>query len=232
MSKEWRLQSTTNRQGSGDGELRWPEGYRVEPARDDEGFLIVLDSKGRPATMLADGEYTPAQYLSAREEEIQCRCRDAYEERLRFGIAREQARKDLPLSTYTEAYWKIDGHNLLHFLELRMDLHAQVELWTYADSIARLIQPIIPLTWEAFQDYRLGAILLSLPEIGEIRRLFHPEQSTQQKELSSRERGELNVKLDSLGILDRQNVSAMWVKAAKYTADLHVIPDLLIFWFR
>ena len=70
-------------------------------------------------------ESTHPPSISRREEEIQCRCRDAYEERLRFGIAREQARKDLPLSTYSEAYWKIDGHNLLHFLELRMDLHAQ-----------------------------------------------------------------------------------------------------------
>ena len=62
--------------------------------------------------------------LSEEEAALQRRARDVYEARIAAGVAREQARKDLPLSTYTEAYWKIDLHNLLHFLDLRMDLHA------------------------------------------------------------------------------------------------------------
>ena len=65
--------------------------------------------------------------LSSKEEELHKCSRDVYNERLNCGVAREQARKDLPLSTYTEAYWKIDLHNLLHFLSLRMDRHAQYE---------------------------------------------------------------------------------------------------------
>ena len=73
--------------------------------------------------------------LSRMEAELQAMSRRLYEERLRAGVAREQARKDLPLSTYTEAYWKINLHNLLHFLELRMDEHAQLEIRSYANVI-------------------------------------------------------------------------------------------------
>ena len=73
--------------------------------------------------------------LSEEEEAVQRRAREVYERRIAAGVAREQARKDLPLSTYTEAYWKIDLHNLLHFLDLRMDLHAQQEIRAYANVI-------------------------------------------------------------------------------------------------
>ena len=85
-----------------------------------------------------------------------------YQQRLELGVAREQARKDLPLSTYTEAYWKIDLHNLLHFLELRMDVRAQWEIRQYAATIGReIVQPLFPLVWEAFVDYRQEALHLS-----------------------------------------------------------------------
>lgn len=100
--------------------------------------------------------------LSGRETEIHAACREVYDERIKAGVARELARKDLPLSTYTEAYWKIDLHNLLHFLELRMEKHAQFEIRQYANAIGReIISKWVPLTWEAFQDYRLNAITLS-----------------------------------------------------------------------
>ena len=77
-------------------------------------------------------------------------------------MAREQARKDLPLSTYTEAYWKIDLHNLLHFLELRMDEHAQQEIRAYATVIGeQIVARWVPMAWEAFLDYRRHAVQLS-----------------------------------------------------------------------
>ena len=139
-------------------------------------------------------------YLSLREREFHIAAKELYHERLRYGVAREQARKDLPLSTYTEAYWKIDGHNLLHFLRLRMDSHAQLEIRTYANAIAKLIQGIIPLTWEAFEDYRLNSITLSQPEQHEIRRLLRPEEPINQKPLGTRESKELTGKLIRLGI--------------------------------
>jgi thymidylate synthase (FAD) len=100
--------------------------------------------------------------FSRREEELHAHARAVYEERLAAGLAREQARKDLPLATYTEAYWKVDLHNLLHFLALRMDEHAQLEIRTYADLIGReIVARWVPLAWEAFLDYRRGAVSLS-----------------------------------------------------------------------
>ena len=100
--------------------------------------------------------------LSAAERELQQHARQVYERRLELGVAREQARKDLPLSTYTEACWKIDLHNLLHFLQLRMDPHAQWEIRQYAETIGReIVRPLFPLVWEAFADYRLEAVQLT-----------------------------------------------------------------------
>jgi thymidylate synthase (FAD) len=100
--------------------------------------------------------------LSAEEAEVQRHARQVYERRLERGVAREQARKDLPLSTYTEAYWKVDLHNLLHFLHLRMDPHAQWEIRQYAQTIGReIIRPLFPLVWEAFVDYRLEVVQLT-----------------------------------------------------------------------
>lgn len=96
------------------------------------------------------------------ERELQEHAREVYQARIDAGIAREQARKDLPLSTYTEAYWKIDLHNLLHFLSLRMDAHAQQEIRDYATIIGeQIVKPLFPLVWEAFEDYRLGGMSLT-----------------------------------------------------------------------
>jgi thymidylate synthase (FAD) len=103
--------------------------------------------------------------FSLEEEQLHDRTRAVYQERLAAGVAREQARKDLPLSTYTEAYWKIDLHNLLHFLHLRMDLHAQQEIRAYAAVIGeQIVARWVPVTWEAFLDYRRQALHLSGPE--------------------------------------------------------------------
>ena len=85
-----------------------------------------------------------------------------YKHRLAAGVAREQARKDLLLSTYTEAYWKIDLHNLFHFLSLRMDAHAQHEIRQYPTMIGNeIVAKWCPIAWEAFVDYRLNGIFLS-----------------------------------------------------------------------
>lgn len=103
--------------------------------------------------------------FSEKEKELHNLARKYYEERLEAGIAREQARKDLPLSTYTEAYWKIDLHNLLHFLHLRMEEHAQYEIRCYAKTIGEeIVKRWCPLAWEAFMDYRYYATQLSVME--------------------------------------------------------------------
>jgi thymidylate synthase (FAD) len=103
--------------------------------------------------------------LSAEEGEFQDRARAIYEARLAAGVAREQARKDLPLATFTEAYWKIDLHNLLHFLHLRLDVHAQQEIREYATTIGeQIVAKWVPMAWEAFVDYRRRATRLSHAE--------------------------------------------------------------------
>ncbi|MDF1527043.1 MAG: FAD-dependent thymidylate synthase [bacterium] len=106
------------------------------------------------------------QRLTERETQAQSFLKEIYDERIERGVAREQARKDLPLSTYTEAYWKIDLHNLLHFLNLRMDHKAQLEIREYAETIGeKIVQKWVPLAWEAFMDYRHGSVSLSSDEV-------------------------------------------------------------------
>ena len=100
--------------------------------------------------------------LTNSEQQLQDAAREVYKERISKGVAREQARKDLPLSTYTEAYWKIDLHNLLHFLLLRMDVRAQLEIRTYAEIIGeQIVAKWVPLVWEAFLDYGRYSLHLS-----------------------------------------------------------------------
>ncbi len=102
------------------------------------------------------------QELTSAENDYLNQTRALYEKRLEHGVAREQARKDLPLSTYTEAYWKVDLHNLFHFLALRMDSHAQYEIREYARTIGeKIVAPLFPLAWEAFIDYRVEATFLT-----------------------------------------------------------------------
>ena len=90
---------------------------------------------------------------------------EVYDTLLEDGCCREQARGTLPQSTYTEFYWKINLHNLMHYLQLRMDAHAQQEIRAYADAIFRLVEPLVPLTMQAFKDFRVNAVYLSGPEI-------------------------------------------------------------------
>jgi len=94
---------------------------------------------------------------------------EKYEQFLEKGVSRELARITLPVSVYTEWYWKIDLHNLFHFLSLRMDPHAQQEIRDYATAMFTLIQPIVPIAAEAFLDYNFGAMHLTRLEIEAIR---------------------------------------------------------------
>jgi thymidylate synthase (FAD) len=104
--------------------------------------------------------------FSAEEAELHKLTRNVYNKRIEAGIAREQARKDLPLSTYTEAYWKIDLHNLLHFLALRMEMNAQLEIRKYADVICNeVVKRWVPVTWQAFWDYIMNSVTFSGLEI-------------------------------------------------------------------
>jgi thymidylate synthase (FAD) len=180
-----------------------PNAWRSQATRNRQGSDDVLaESSG--------------QALSSMEQELQRRARGVYEERIRAGVAREQARKDLPLSTYTEAYWKVDLHNLFHFLALRMDAHAQVEIRAYAHLIGtEIVSAWCPQAWQAFMDYQVSALSLSRAEAQLIRllqmgdlesagRLATSEGWTDDDgtpKPNSRERNEVEAKLQGLGIV-------------------------------
>ena len=110
----------------------------------------------------------------------------------RQGLARELARMNLTLNTYTQWYWKTDLHNLLNFCSLRADPHAQYEIRVYADAILDIVRAWVPAAWEAFRDYRLGAATFSQQMLEIVRRMIAGEQVTQQQSgLSKREWDEM-----------------------------------------
>ena len=115
----------------------------------------------------------------------------------RSGLARELARMNLTLNTYTQWYWKTDLHNLLHFLSLRADAHAQYEIRVYADAMLKTVQAWVPHCYEAFADYRMGAVTFSSQMLSVVRRMLAGEAVEQPGSgLSKREWREL---LDTLG---------------------------------
>ena len=164
----------------------------------------------------SDGRLAPetGEVFTQKERDLLRVSRERYEERIEAGIAREQARKDLPLSTYTEAYWKTNLHNLFHFLRLRMDEHAQWEIRQYALTIGHeMVQRWCPIAWQAFLDYSVESMSLTRLDwqiIGAIQSgdsqkaielaikfRFLSEDGTPRR---NRERNELEAKLRQLSI--------------------------------
>lgn len=126
--------------------------FRRQTQKNRQGSIDLLSPE--------DGEFLRQETI-----ELYGHAERVYKTRLQFEVAREQAREVLPLSNYTEAYWKIDLHNLLHFLALRMDKHAQEEIRAFANAISTFVQDWVPLTWAAFEDYRLKAMKLTARDI-------------------------------------------------------------------
>jgi thymidylate synthase (FAD) len=148
-------QSAANRQGRGDV-LEGAEAARV------------LDLLREDATRNYD------HYLEMLNEDTDGAPRDP----ARQGLARELARMNLTLNAYTQWYWKTDLHNLLHFLSLRADAHAQYEIRVYAEAMLGVLEAWVPLCAEAFRDYRLGAATFSAPMLAILRRLLAGEAVT------------------------------------------------------
>ncbi len=109
---------------------------------------------------------------------------DHYEEMLsqddQQGLARELARMNLPMNIYTQWYWKTDLHNLVHFLRLRADAHAQYEIRVYAEAIAQMVADWVPLAFGAFEDYRMGGVTLSSKAIDALKRMLKGEDVTRE----------------------------------------------------
>ncbi len=96
-----------------------------------------------------------------------------------YGLARELARINLTVNTYTQWYWKIDLHNLMHFLALRLDPHAQYEIRVYAEAMLKILHAWVPQTAAAFEDYRRGAVTFSAGMLKIVRRMLAGEQVEQ-----------------------------------------------------
>jgi len=143
-------------------------------------------------------EYIEHPFVDQKDmESISSSCYDIYENLLKQGVAREIARIVLPVNYYTEWYWKIDLHNLLHFLSLRADPHAQFEIREYANIICDIVKKWVPHTWEAFEDYRTDGKFFSKQEVTLIKQLIDGDIPVKEESgLSEREWKEFKDKLD------------------------------------
>jgi thymidylate synthase (FAD) len=175
-SDQLAAQSLTNRQGrDGEAVLQGEEAERVRQ--------ILID----------DAYRTYAHYEELLNEDAEGNVLDES----RTGLARELARMNLTLNTYTQWYWKTDLHNLMHFLRLRADAHAQYEIRVYAEAMTEVLKKWVPLTHDAYVEYREGATHLSKTGMDVVKRMLAGEQVTQETSgLSAREWREL---METLG---------------------------------
>ena len=150
------------------------------PAANDLAAQSTTNNQGR-GDML-EGEEA-ARVLEILKSDSS-RAYDHYEEMIsqegQQGLARELARMNLPANIYTQWYWKVDLHNLFHFLRLRADAHAQYEIRVYADAICDIVADWVPAAFKAFEDYRMGGATLSATALACIRRMIRGEEVTQE----------------------------------------------------
>ncbi|MEO1606123.1 MAG: FAD-dependent thymidylate synthase [Pseudomonadota bacterium] len=150
------------------------------PAPDALAAQSVINNQGRGEALSGEEAERVLRYL--RDDAM--RCYDHYEEMIsqdgQQGLARELARMNLPANIYTQWYWKVDLHNLFHFLRLRADAHAQYEIRVYADAICDVVKDWVPAAYGAFEDYRMGGATLSATAIACIGRMLKGEEVTQE----------------------------------------------------
>ncbi len=159
------------------------------PAPEDIAVQSASNRQGRGDTVSAEQAAAVQALLRRDAEQTYATYRALMDE---HQIARELARMDLTVNYYTQWYWKIDLHNLMHFLSLRLDRHAQFEIRVYAEAIADLVAAWVPLTWEAFTDYRSGGAFMSRLGLEVVRRRLRGETVTPEDSgLSQREWREL-----------------------------------------
>jgi thymidylate synthase (FAD) len=159
-----------------------PEQLAVQSSDNRQGRGEVLD------------EATAARVLKLLQDDAE-QTYSHYEEMLDadgIGLARELARMNLTLNTYTQWYWKTDLHNLFHFLRLRADTHAQYEIRVYAEAMLETVKAWVPASYAAFCDYRLGAVTFSAKMLAVLKKLLADEQVDQAGSgLSKREWSEM-----------------------------------------
>ncbi|NJD10565.1 MAG: FAD-dependent thymidylate synthase, partial [Gemmatimonadetes bacterium] len=144
--------------------------YRPRPA--DFALQSAANNQGRQDAAAGDAAYRAAV---EQWDRLRTEASAVYAWLVGQDVARELARIDLPLSTYTQWYWKIDLHNLLHFLTLRIDPHAQFEIRAYAEVIAGIVKRVAPLSYEAWLDYQVAGAELSHGELRALQALVEPD---------------------------------------------------------
>ena len=158
------------------------------PAPEHVAAQSVVNNQGRGETLTGEEAARVLDILKSDSERsynnYPARISDEGQQRL----ARELARMNLPANIYTQWYWKVDLHNLLHFLRLRADAHAQYEIRVYADAICSVVADWVPYAYAAFEDYRLGGATLSGTALECVRRMLKGEAVTQ--ETSGMSKGE------------------------------------------
>ena len=158
------------------------------PAPDKVAAQSVVNNQGRGEVLTGAEAAQVLEILKADST----RAYDNYEAMIsqdgQQGLARELARMNLPANIYTQWYWKVDLHNLFHFLRLRADAHAQYEIRVYADEICKIAADWVPFAYRAFEDYRMGGATLSATALDCVRRMVAGEQVTQ--ETSGMSKGE------------------------------------------
>jgi thymidylate synthase (FAD) len=158
------------------------------PAVEDLAAQSVVNNQGRGSTLQGEEAARVLEILKADSN----RCYDHYEQMIgqdgQDGLARELARMNLPANVYTQWYWKVDLHNLFHFLRLRADAHAQYEIRVYAEAICAMVADWVPAAYTAFEDYRLGGATLSGKALECLKRMLAGEEITQ--ETSGMSKGE------------------------------------------
>lgn len=158
------------------------------PAPDKVAAQSVVNNQGRGEVLTGAEAAQVLEILKADST----RAYDNYEAMIsqdgQQGLARELARMNLPANIYTQWYWKVDLHNLFHFLRLRADAHAQYEIRVYADEICKIVADWVPFAYRAFEDYRMGGATLSATALDCVRRMVAGEKVTQ--ETSGMSKGE------------------------------------------
>jgi thymidylate synthase (FAD) len=150
------------------------------PATEHLNKQSVINNQGRGDALSEADSHRVLEMLKADS----ARAYDNYETMIEddanggIALARELARMNLPANIYTQWYWKVDLHNLFHFLRLRADSHAQYEIRVYADEICRLVADWVPYAYKAFEDYRLGGAQLSQPAVEALRKMLKGEEVT------------------------------------------------------
>ncbi|MBV8938941.1 MAG: FAD-dependent thymidylate synthase [Alphaproteobacteria bacterium] len=192
VARQWIRHRTANvNEYSGRYSVMEHEFYLPEPAQ--LAVQSASNRQGRGQTLEADRAARVLGLLKSDAERAYAHYQEMLgEEGDEQGLARELARMNLTLNYYTQWYWKTDLHNLMHFLSLRADAHAQYEIRVYAEAMLNVLRAWAPLTHQAFMDYRMGAAQLSAKALAVVRAMIAGEAVSQEASgLSKREWSEL-----------------------------------------